>query len=331
MRKVAILRPGALGDVLAVRGVIRFVKDAFPEAEVCLAAPGGRGALLRRDGWADRHYDWERAAFSWLFGDGEAPSPPVLRAIFSGCDWILCYMDAQDGWAGLEARLDALSPSSAKVFCPSRPPAGHEQPIGEWLLRAAISFCERYGLLEPDQCPDPAGLAAARLIFPERPLFPPLPSGSYAVLHPGSGSRSKNWPLPEFAELGRSMAEARDGQGKSIFSGLVITSGEADGDLGERLARAIPGAFHLALPDLDVLAAVLAHAKAYVGNDSGVSHLAAAVSAADSSFPAEAVLFGPSDASVWSPPGALTISLGRAMDGLQPAEVWERIRGFFGF
>jgi hypothetical protein len=331
MKKVVILRPGALGDVLAVRGVIRFVKDALPRAEIGLVAAGERGALLCREGWADRHYDWERAAFSWLFGDGTSPVPAALRAVFSGCDWILCYTDSEDGWAGLEARLNTLSPASAKVFCPSRPPAGHEQPIGKWLLQAPIAFCERYGLLEPEYRPDPGGLAAARLTFTEPPPFMPFSPGEYAVIHPGSGSRTKNWPLAQFVELGKLMMAIRDGQGRLAFAGIVITSGEADGELGERLCQALPGSFHVRQPELVVLADLLAYAKAYLGNDSGVSHLAASVAAADGGFPAETVLFGPSDSRIWAPPGALALSLGVGMDSLGPEKILERMRSFFGF
>jgi heptosyltransferase-3 len=57
----------------------------------------------------------------------------------------------------------------------------------------------------------------------------------------------------------------------------------------------LPGAIYI--PDLFELARFLAGARAYIGNDSGITHLAAAVG-----IPTIA-LFGPTDPAVWSPRG----------------------------
>ncbi len=100
------------------------------------------------------------------------------------------------------------------------------------------------------------------------------------VLHPGSGGRTKRWPAARFAELAR---RAR--------SPLVLL-GPADDDLvadfaGLAVARNWP---------LRRVVAALAATHAFVGNDSGVSHLASWL------CPALA-LFGPTDPAVWAPAG----------------------------
>jgi ADP-heptose:LPS heptosyltransferase len=65
------------------------------------------------------------------------------------------------------------------------------------------------------------------------------------------------------------------------------------------------------------LGALLRKARAYVGNDSGVSHLAAAFGAPS------IVLFGPTDPRVWAPLGPRVRTL-RAPDGrLEQIEVAE--------
>jgi heptosyltransferase III len=99
-----------------------------------------------------------------------------------------------------------------------------------------------------------------------------------AVIHPFSGSLRKNWPLEKFRSVAR---------GLERHMSISWCSGPEDPPLA--------GAVHIA--DLYELACWLARARLYIGNDSGITHLAAAVGT-----PVLA-LFGPSDAAVWSPRG----------------------------
>jgi heptosyltransferase-3 len=77
---------------------------------------------------------------------------------------------------------------------------------------------------------------------------------------------------------------------------VLIHRGPADADVAGRLSRLLDGrAAYLIEPELPLLAAVLAGAAAYLGGDSGVSHLAAAVGA-----PA-VILFPPATRERWAP------------------------------
>jgi heptosyltransferase-3 len=100
----------------------------------------------------------------------------------------------------------------------------------------------------------------------------------FAVIHPFSGSPRKNWPLEKFralaAQLERSMP-------------VRWCAGPED----PRIECAVR------IDNLYDLACWLARARLYVGNDSGITHLAAAVGT-----PVLA-LFGPSDPAVWAPRG----------------------------
>ena len=111
------------------------------------------------------------------------------------------------------------------------------------------------------------------------------------ILHPGSGSPKKNWPLERFLALATAL---RDRAGLQP----VFTLGEADAAIAERLAtsheQAVPVLSGLSLVEL---AEVLATCRGYVGNDSGITHLAAALG-----VPVVA-LFGPTDPAVWGPRG----------------------------
>jgi heptosyltransferase-2 len=77
---------------------------------------------------------------------------------------------------------------------------------------------------------------------------------------------------------------------------VVAVGGEADSDRLNDLRRAF--GHQLAIIDsvpLATLAAAMTHARLFIGHDSGVSHLAAAVGTRC------LLLFGPTDPAVWAP------------------------------
>jgi len=105
-----------------------------------------------------------------------------------------------------------------------------------------------------------------------------VPRDNFAVIHPFSGSARKNWPLEKFRQLARGLERAMR---------VRWCAGPDDPPLD--------GAVRI--DDLYELARWLAGARLYVGNDSGITHLAAAVGT-----PVLA-LFGPSDPGIWAPRG----------------------------
>jgi len=123
---------------------------------------------------------------------------------------------------------------------------------------------------------------------------PPVPNASF-WLHPFSGSKKKNWPYERFELLARRL---------SAKAPLEWAESHA----GHRF------------PDLNELARHLAGARAYVGNDSGITHLAAATG-----VPTVA-LFGSTDPQVWSPRGArVTVLKANDLAGITVDEVLEAV------
>jgi ADP-heptose:LPS heptosyltransferase len=128
-------------------------------------------------------------------------------------------------------------------------------------------------------------------------LSAPQRCGSASVLiHPGSGSRRKRWALSGFLELAAQIKAHR------MNPAFVI--GPAESDLLPEL-ELCGATIHRPADGLDLLA-LLRSAAAYVGNDSGVSHLAAWVGLAC------VVIFGPSDPVHWRP-------IGRSVEIVQPS------------
>jgi ADP-heptose:LPS heptosyltransferase len=109
------------------------------------------------------------------------------------------------------------------------------------------------------------------------------------AIHPGSGGRRKCWPARLFAELAT-----------RLDAPVLLVEGPADStachEFAEVVAPSVP-IIRVTGESLPRLAALLAESRGYFGNDSGVSHLAAALG-----VPTVAV-FGPTDPAVWAPLG----------------------------
>ena len=110
----------------------------------------------------------------------------------------------------------------------------------------------------------------------------------YLLIHPGSGSREKCWPLDRFVEVARAAGPS-----------AAFVLGPAELDRWDRRAVAsLSEEFTtLTAPPLEVLAGALGGARAYVGNDSGPTHLAAAIGTPT------VALFGPTDPAQFRPRG----------------------------
>lgn len=124
--------------------------------------------------------------------------------------------------------------------------------------------------------------------------------GQYAVIHPFSGSAKKNWSLERFAQVAREL---------ECEMPVFWSAGPE-----EKLASATR------FERLDDLAEWIAGAEVYIGNDSGITHLAAAVGT-----PVVA-LFGPTNPAVWGPRGERVKIIARSgMEEIKTHDVLEAI------
>ncbi len=122
---------------------------------------------------------------------------------------------------------------------------------------------------------------ASRPIAPRLPVLPQTggPASRFIAIHPFSGSPKKNWDLASFQAAAGELKRA---------SGLPV-------EWCAGPEEELPGARRF--DGLDSLARWLSQSALFIGNDSGVSHLAAACG-----VPTVAV-FKKADAAVWSPRG----------------------------
>ncbi len=281
-RSVLIIHPGAIGDVLLALPAIRAIRDGFPEHECILVAGVGIDTLLRACHEIDRAVPIEGSDFASLLAGGDALSPR-LRAWMGRCDLVVCWVS--DPKNRLSDTLRGLGARDVIVQSPFQSEGGGRHQSDRFLgIVRQVAQPGRYGR---SLCLPEAVLAqgSARLSG-----LHAINSRSIVALHPGSGSRHKCSPPMLFAAAVIAL-RARD-------CTPVLLGGPADeealGDVltGCQITPAI-------IKDLDLLsmAGVLAHVALFVGHDSGLTHLAAALQRPT------IALFGPTDIDRWAPRG----------------------------
>lgn len=248
-RTALAVHPGALGDVLLTIPALRALRDGGHR--VVLAAQPRLAALVAALGEADEACDFESLRLDALFGgSGGARLPPAER--------IVCWFGARD--ADFTRRLAGLRP---RVTVAPSTCAGRD--VWEHLLATVGAQTARRDAVRVPEALVAAGGAVLQACAID-------PVGRFVVVHPGAGSRAKCWPTTGFAGALAALAARGDVQ-------LLLHEGPADGEPVARLRERLPGARVLRAPTLPQLAGALARCAAYLGNDSGVSHLAAAVGA----------------------------------------------------
>ena len=234
------------------------------EAEVTLVAPAAGGALLatRRPPEVDLFVPWDDVAVGALFGDAEPPS------FVQDCDACIAISRSSEIATSLER---------ADIRYTVVDPTPRDSHASEWYAAAA----PRVGLTA---MATPARLQATQEErATARALLDELPD-RFLAIHPGAGSPDKAWPLERFVRV-------------AADSGLACLwlKGPAESGL-EPPSDAAQSAVADDLP-LGVVLALLLRATAYLGNDSGISHLAGGAGTPS------VVLFGPTDPMVWRPVG----------------------------
>lgn len=245
----------------------RALRAARPAARLVLAAQERIAALLALLGAVDDAVDFDALGLDTLFADeiGRPEprrfflGPPTGQAGLADLATMVCWLGARD--PAFVARVRALVPSA--VVASSVPAGGL---VWEHLLATAGGEAAMGDRAPLDV---PAAVAADG----ERALRASGWDGETPLLivHPGAGGAAKRWPAEGFARVLAALGSARR-------LAVVVHQGPADADAVADLARSHRGPLmRLVDPPLPLLAGALAHAAAWLGNDSGVSHLAAAL------------------------------------------------------
>jgi len=290
--KILVLRGGALGDFLVTLPALGLLRTRWPQARIELVGHARAAELGLRGGLLDAVHSQHEARWAALYG--RDPLAVGLQAWLAAFDLVINYWPDTDGALAAHfpvrtgqtwltaAALPAVSPA-ARHYCETL------QPLG----LATTDYCSR--------------LSVGKL---ETQNSKPRTQNPVCIaIHPGSGSPRKNWPIERWTELAGKLRDQAP---------LLIVGGEADAAAVAALAARGDVAQNLPLP---ALARRLAACQRFLGHDSGVSHLAAAVGTPC------VLLFGPTDPAMWAPPGrhVQIVRRGPELSAISVEDVWAAV------
>jgi heptosyltransferase III len=296
--RILVIRGGAIGDFILTLPAIAALRQQFPEAHLEVLGYPHIVQLALAGGLVDRAQSIEARSLAGFFARGGELAEELVD-YFSEFDIIVSYLyDPDKIFQTNVARCSVAQ----FIAGPHRP----DERIGLHAAKVYLQPLERLAIFDASHIP------TLNLVPPRaNPNLVPNPHATLA-LHPGSGSEKKNWPEAKWAILIERLIN-------STHWNLLLVGGEAEGERLQRLCAALPPARVRVAQSLPLaeLARLLGNCAAFIGHDSGISHLAAALG-----LPG-LVLWGETREEIWCPPSRKLVILRHpaGLAGLKVEEV----------
>ena len=291
---ILVIRPGAIGDALLTFPVLQALRARYSSPYITFVSNASVLPLAQALGMVDEVSDYEDMLWSELFS-ARGIRTPVLKSRLQGVDMAICWLRDVEGVVEHNLRVVGIRQI---VIAPGRPLEGERVHVVDYLAKTVgvevhtYVYHDLWGKL---------GTAGDHKGHP-RTSAPPSPLQDWGkqidecvAIHPGSGGAQKCWPIESFACVIERLGERS--------SAVLLLAGPAEAErlayLRQRLAAPpAAGMFRVLFnaPLIEV-ARHLQQCRGYLGNDSGITHLAAMLG-----VPTVAI-FGPSDPVIWRPMG----------------------------
>jgi ADP-heptose:LPS heptosyltransferase len=279
--KILVLHPGALGDVILSLPAMAALRRRFPRAQITLA---GNLDYLRvvSHGHADFLASLSTLPLHRLFAPGMLIAED--RRFWQSHDRIVCWMGAGDQ----EFTFNLTGANPKTLIASWKPVPGESRHVtqifidslGAWIGDSNVPPAAEIRLRRDDRISAEAWLRRQGWT-PGRPAI---------AIHPGAGSPAKRWPIARFQALAREIV-------RGLGVDILVIEGPAEPGLARKVTEGLPAAYVAASLPLGVVAGALSLCRVFIGNDSGMAHLAAGLG-----LPS-VILFGSTSPDHWAPRG----------------------------
>ena len=297
VQSILVIHQGALGDFILALPALETLRKAFPQAKSVMMGYPRILELVEKRFYAEEILSIDQKGMATFFVR-EGSLDFTLSQFFKTFDLIVVF--GKDGEGTVIKNLKRVCQGRI-LQINSFPPWDEKIHLTDHLLKQmaqhglpASESTPRLHLKESDREWAKNFWKSKGLALEER--------SKVIILHPGSGSKKKVWPLERFLNLAQYLQE-------HLSSKILVVLGPAEGSEVEKAFEGMgPNEFILAKGlTLLQLASVMEGCWFFIGNDSGISHMAAALG-----LPT-IVIFGPTDQNVWSPKGEKTFVVQRGV------------------
>ena len=286
---VLLIQPGALGDSILSLAVAEQLLRTFPGLAIQMLGHLDYISLFAGHSSITAVSGIDTAPLHLLFAQPPIELPPNFADYLHRFSAVITWLGQSD--TPFASSLSAAI-SGPVFFIDRGPPADYPHHVVHYWLSQ---------LFDP---PPPAQPNACRLCLSKQDisaaslelskLLPwPIDTTDYLVFHPGAGSPSKCWPIDSFVQLAQLIISRTNYR-------VVYLLGPAEQERfsPDTLALLSSTGHVMANLDITVAAALTSRSCAFVGHDSGPTHLASALS-----VPTIAI-FGPTNPTHWQPLGS---------------------------
>jgi heptosyltransferase-3 len=303
-QRAVILQPGALGDCLLTLPLARLLKEALDLGGVDLVGHAEYVGILPERTCVDSIRSIDTAELHRLFtapgGFDLADRDPLIH-MFADYSWIISFLGEPGSDFEQNLIFTANCSRSAEVITlPLKPPASDRQHIAKFYVQ---QFAEQGGV-PSHKAKVPEKDVTIRVCEADRDRGVELLeqagvdlSRRLVVIHPGSGGPRKCWHLENFLAVAR---ELRDREMEVLF---LLGPAEVERLRPSEKVQIHAAALCTAHLALCQVVGILSSADVFLGNDSGVTHLAAGMGVRT------VALFGPTDPAVYRPLGRSVVVL----------------------
>lgn len=294
LKRIAVLRAlGGLGDLLCAVPALRSLRAAHPQAEIVLIGIGAIEPLVRR---FDRYLD-TLLEFPGYPGLPEQPLQvqkiPAFLQLVQEMSFDLAIQMHGSGLITNPLTVMFGARFNAGFFIPSQycPDENRFLPYlaQESEVRRNLRLFEFLGIPSQGEELEFPVSVEDKQVLREIDDVRHLIQGKYVCIHPGASTPARCWFPEGFAAVADALAQ--------LGLSVILTGSKHEVDLCRRVASMMkaPSINLAGRTSLGALAALLQDARLLVCNDTGVSHLAAALRVKS------VVLFTQSDPNRWAP------------------------------
>jgi heptosyltransferase III len=301
MNGILVIRPGAIGDALLAFPVLKALRERYAGMPIKLVSNAQVLPLALAFGVAEQTFDFQDIHWSELFSTTGIRDSSLL-ALLKQTDLAICWMRDTDGI--VKRNLD-MSGVKHVIIAPGRPSEGEHIHIVDYLASTVGLSIAGPRFTAPSSWPTPNSVSNG-------------PTGRSVAIHPGSGAAQKCWPASRFAAVIERLWQ----QNRSV----LLLAGPADSERVHNVLQQLSSPLTPAMLKLLTNATLLEVARqlqpcrCYLGNDSGITHLAAMLG-----VPTIAI-FGPTDPAVWRPVGpSVKVLQGRTLEDVSVDSIMEVI------